>query len=211
MFEQGIGDHALEHADFHVNTRASAQALKQCRHEPVRRDEAGTLVRDDARRKRGFAIAREKRGGDPALALDDVVVGRAAGVGTAFEIAVERAVDDVGLARHDVVGGETEGGDFLRADVVYEDIRAVDQAPQRRACRRAFQIEAYAAFVAVTAEKTRGHAGIARRADTARRIAARRFDFDHIGAVIAEYLRGIRSEQYARQIDDPDPGQRRYE
>ena len=76
----------------------------------------------------------------------------------------------------------------------------------------AFKIENDTAFVAVGHQEEMAHPLIAKRRDAARDIAVMGFDFDYLGAVIAEDLSGVRTITYRRYVQYPDTveGSRHY-
>ena len=146
--------------------------------------------------------------GKPVLALDHVVIGRLAGIGTAVAIAVEAGIDDTGVAGHHAVRIEAQLQDLLRPDIVDESIGAVDQPPQRLLGRGALEVEHDAFLGAVHAQEHGGHARTAPRAHLAHSVAARRFDLDDLGAEIAQGLCGVGAVDDGRQIEDADAPER---
>ena len=142
---------------------------------------------------------------DSAFALNDVVVGRPARVGSVLEITVQGAVDDFRFPCHHRVRRETERCDLLRPNVVHEDVGLFNQAPQGLARRFTLQIEHDTALVAVAAEVGGRHALVPGGADAARDVAFRRFDLDNFGAEVSEQLGGVGAEQHAREIEHNQP------
>ena len=65
-----------------------------------------------------------------------------------------------------------------------------------------FKIQHDAALVAIQMQEIRAHAGVAMRGDITRVVAFGRLDFDHIGAVVSENLRGVGAEDDRGQVDN---------
>ncbi len=77
---------------------------------------------------------------------------------------------------------------------MHEHVGALGEPQEGPSTRFILEIEHDAALVAVAAEKERGHARVASGAELPGGVALRRFDFDDVGAEVAELLRRIRAE-----------------
>ncbi|EWS65196.1 hypothetical protein Y695_01560 [Hydrogenophaga sp. T4] len=204
VVRQHHAGHGFEHR--HVNAAAASGALA-----PVQRH--GHAVRcmqaDHAVGNRQRHVARLARpalllqGGDADRALDQVVIGRAAGVGTVLAVTVHAAPDDAWIDHRDALVVQPEPGDGGRAEVVHEDIGAFDQAPHRSRALRRFEVKRHAALVAVQVQEQRTHAGMASGADPACRVALRGFNLDHVRAMVAKDLGGVGPHQHRAEVDHP--------
>ena len=74
--------------------------------------------------------------------------------------------------------------------------------------RPALQVQHDAALVAVQVGEVAAHALGAGRADTARVVTARRLHLDHVGAHVAQHLRGVGAEHDGGDVDHADAGER---
>jgi hypothetical protein len=83
-----------------------------------------------------------------------------------------------------------------------ENIGTFNQVTHRiRACL-CFEIEGYAAFIAVKLHETASHPSIPRRPRHSRQVTVRRFDFDDFSTQIRQQLGGVGANKYRRQIND---------
>ncbi|MNN48893.1 hypothetical protein D3C81_1633930 [compost metagenome] len=96
----------------------------------------------------------------------------------------------------------------LRPDVVGEHVGVLDQPQQRLPSLGRFQVQHDAALVAVQPEEERAHPVIAARADGAGAVAAGGFYLDHVGAKVAEHLRGRRAHEYGGDVHHLHTSQR---
>ena len=129
------------------------------------------------------------------MALDDVVIGRLAAIGTAVAIAVQRRINQARIARTHRLVAEAELFDFLGPHRVGQHVGARNEPPQRVGGRGLFEIEHQRALAAVEPHEQRRHVGRARRAGVTRRIALGRLDLDDVGAHVAEHLRRQRARR----------------
>ena len=95
-----------------------------------------------------------------------------------------------------------------RLEVLDHDVGAFQQAQQHRAAFRLADVERYGALVAIDADEVAGVILVKRRAPVAHLVALRRLDLDHLGAVIGQDHRAVRSAEHARQVDDLQAGER---
>ena len=99
---------------------------------------------------------------------------------------------------------ETQARHAARFEVLDEDVRGIDQLVQRGQSRFAIEIERDTLLVAIEgAKKSR-----ARTKQTARTVAARRFDLDDFGAKVAKNHPAGRPHHHMRQLDYANPRQR---
>ena len=187
-----LGEHErhqlLEHRDFDELAAAGFLARQQSDRNGVGDRERGYFVGQDGRRVARFAADRHQRG-DTGLALDDVVIGRLAAIGTAVAVAVQRRIDQARIARAHRLMREAEFFDLLRPHRMHENVGAIDQPPQRLGGGGLLEIEHQRALAAVEPHEQRRHVRRARRAGVARGIALGRLDLDDVGAHVAEHLR----------------------
>jgi hypothetical protein len=77
------------------------------------------------------------QGGNADHALDQVIIGRATGVGPVLAVAVHTAPDNARIDRRHALVVQSEPSDGGRTQVVDKDVGAFDQVPHRgRALRR---------------------------------------------------------------------------
>ena len=200
-------DEALEHRDFDVLAAPCALALEQRGEYGMRRHLAGDLVRGDRGHVPRRAALAATKVGRPCKGLNDVVIGRAAGVRAGFAEAKQRQINQPGVAAAELRTGNAQGAKFLRADIVDEDVGGIDQRQQVRASRLGLEVENDAAFIAVRAKEQRGHARFARRSGEPRAVAVQRLDLDDVGAVVGKHLRRRGSEHDGGDVDDADARQ----
>ena len=207
VLDQGIGGQPLEHRGLDIDPLAGAQALHHPGQDTAGGQHARRLVGDHGRDQHGRTVARDEAAGDAGLALNHIVIGRPAAIGPVLAVAVQRAVDDGGIAGEDRIRIEAQTGDLLRPDVVDEGIGRIDQPPEGVARGLGLEVEHDAALVAIRAHEDRAHPGAAGRADGAGDIALRRFDLDDLGPEIAQQLGRVRPVDHRRQVEDTQPGQ----
>ena len=138
--EQMLGEHErhqlLEHRDFDELAAAGFLARQQGDRNGVGDRERGDLVGQDGRRVARLAADRHQ-GGDAGLALDDVVIGRLAAIGTAVAVAVQRRINQARIARAHRLMREAELFDLLRPHRMHENVGARRSAATARRRPRA--------------------------------------------------------------------------
>ena len=208
VLDQQERQHGLEHRHVDFLALPGALAMEQ-RHADHRRQHLpGQLVHDHTRDIARRAVGPGVQRGHAAHALDQIVERGMFLLAAALAEAGGARIDQTRVARRQ--GGIAEAEPFRGAEthVVHEHIGAIDQAQQRIARRGALQVQHHAALVAVEHGEIAAHALVAVRPDPAAVVAVRRFDLDHIGAHVAEHLRGEWPEHDGREIDHPNAGER---
>ena len=150
----------------------------------------------------GRLVRAEIDAEDARHRLDREVVRRPAAVGPGLAVGRDRDVDDPRIARADRRVADAEAMGHAGAEGFDEDVRARGQAQQRFDPFRALEVEHEAALAALRVGEEHRDA-IALQADLAARLAARRLDLDHLGAMVGHRLGQRRPGQKQRQIDDP--------
>ena len=207
MLEHVEGDEGLEHRHFDALAFAGARAVHERREHRDRDVQPGHLVRDDGADIARLAVDRLQRG-EPRHRLDHVVVRGLVSVGPGAAEPPGPAVDDRRVARAHRGVVEPELVDCLRAHVVHERVRALEEAHHRLQAAGVLEIEHDAALVAVVGEEDRAHPVVdRRRPGAAHRVAAGGFDLDDVGAQIAEHLGRDGAEQDGGEVDDPNSGE----
>ncbi len=95
-----------------------------------------------------------------------------------------------------------------RLEVLDQDVGAFQQAQQHRLTLRLADVERDRALVAVDADEIAGVTFVERRAPVAHLVTLRRLDLDHVGAMIGQDHRAVRTAEDAGQVDDLQAGQR---
>jgi len=123
----------------------------------------------------------------PAHGLQQEVVARA----VVLAEGRDRAVDDAGIARRDLLIGQPEAPHRSRPEALEQHVGAQRQPPRQLAVARLGQIQRDRALVAVEPQVVRRAALGPRRTPGAGVVAgARALDLDHLGAQVGERHRG---------------------
>ena len=205
MVAEHEGHHGFEHRDVHPVPAAGAppreKAGQDGAHGRLPHDAIGHgrghVAGDAARRPRDEV---RQRGG----ALDQVVVGRAGGIRPVLPEAEEARVHDARIDRRYGLVVEPQPRHRLGAHVVHEHVRIREQPLERLRAVGVLQVKHDAALVAVGVQEDRAHVIVPGRADLAHQVTVRRLDLDHVRAHVAQRLRGERSHEHRRHVDDPD-------
>ena len=169
-------------------------------------DGIGDLQANDAVGQDHRCVARRLRAallhqpGNTGHALDQIVICRTGGIGSALAETHRADIDDARIDRAQIVVPQTQACHRPRPDIVDQHIGPARHAQQRVAPLRLLQIYDDRPLTAVGAEIKMPHAWAAHGAGLPHHVAVRRLDFDHIRAVIAENLGGIRPHHNTGQI-----------
>ena len=161
-------------------------------------------VDDSAADAGGRSVGMAGHRHDAAVGLDERIVARGFAQGAFGAEAGDRGVDQLGPAGAELLVAETQRFDDALAKGLHEDIGRFAKAVERLAPAGRLQVERDAAFVAVPGEEERRFAFPKGRSPGSRRIAGKGFDFDDVGAEVAEDLRAVGSSEVLRKIDDAD-------
>ncbi len=187
---------------------AGPLAREQRRRHRLRRGQRRHLVRDDEAdhvRATGFDVGLDR--GEPRDRLDHRIVNPLIGVRAAFAEAAYRNIDEVRLDRAQRRLADSHALGDAGAMVLHEQIGARDHPLEQFQAARIAQVERHRALVAVNHREGRCDAAL-RPAHRAREVAdSRRFDFDHVGALIAENHRRHRPGKILRYVNDAKPAQ----
>ena len=136
-----------------------------------------------------------------ADALHNLVVGGAVAVGAVGAKAGYGAIDDGGVELLDGGVVQVETPHHIGGKVFHDDIGVGGQLPENPLRRFVPQVEGQAALVAVDRQEIGGFGADERRPPLAGVVAAAgHFDFDDVGAVVAEHQGAERPGQGAGQI-----------
>ena len=208
MLDQQERQHRLEHRHMHFLALSGAFAVKQ-RHADHRRQHlAGQLVHHDARHVTRRAIRSGIQRGKSAHSLDHVVKRGMVLLAASFAESRRAGIDEALVALRELGVAETQPFRGAEPHVVHEHIGAIDQPQQRVLCRRLLQVQHHAALVAVEHGEIGAHSPGAAWSDPAAVVAVRRFHLDHIGAHVAQLLRGEWPKHDRCQIDHANAGER---
>jgi hypothetical protein len=169
--------------------------------------EADCAVADVDRRVARRAVDRAEQPGDARGRLHEVVIDGLSGIWPALAVADGGAIDDAGIAAAHGLVVEAEALQALRPHVRDQNIGARGECERRLPALGRFQIERDAALVAVGLQEQRAHPFVPPRANPPHGVAARRFDFDDVGAEIAEDLGRERTHHDGRQVEHADSTQ----
>ena len=204
MLAEHKSHHLFEHRDFNELPAPGAFAREQRRRHRAGDGKRAGLVGQDHRRVTRLARDLRHQGRNAGLALNHVIVGRLAAVRAAVAIAMQRGVDEARIFRAHRLVSEAELLDFLRPHRMDEHIRSGDQPPERVLGGIDLEIENERALAAVQPHEQRRHAGRSRRAGVPGGVALRRLDLDHVGAHVAEHLRGQRAGDDRSEVEYAD-------
>ena len=200
--------HRLHHRYFDALTLAGAIAVPERGEDRVGDRHAAHLVGHDRRHQRRHAGLALEKVGDAGGRLHDVVVGRIVGPLTVGRPAVRLAEHDVRPVGPDVVVGEAQPTEWAGPQVGDDDIARGGDAQERSATVGVLQVER---DVALVAQQVEGGARQLRMAPGAHRpvgVAGDVLDRDHVGAEIAQDLRGVRPHDHRREIEHPNTVER---
>ncbi len=197
MLDQVEAHHGLVHRHLDKAALSCAFTLEQGRHHRMRCHQATGLVSGNGRQVAGLASLALHQIGQPAHALDHIVIGGQAGIGAILAKAMQAHVDQARVLAAQPHRVQPQLGQFLRPHAVHEDIAGLEQRMQRLLGLGRLQVQHHAFLAAVGAHEQRRHAGLGGRPGVARGVAAGRLDLDHLGAVIGQHLAGQRPENHA--------------
>ena len=201
VFGQHECHHGFKHRHFHVLALAAAFAVKQCRQHCVDHRKPGGLVGHQGGREIGRCALMADQGCHAAGSLDHVVEGRPVGIRPVLTEAGGNAIDDFRIERCHRRIAQAQALDRRYTHVVHQHVDASQQALDRVQPGRCFEIDRQRAFVAVERQENRTHATVARDAVGAHQVAFQAFDLDHIGAKVAEDLRGQGPQHHRGQVE----------
>ena len=202
--------HGLEHRQLDRLAFAGAVAADQRGKHDMRGIDADNAIGQRQRHvtrllAAGLSGGRRQR----ADALNEIVVGGLAGIRSVVAVADQADIDQPRIDFAHVVIAELQPPHRRKPRIVHQHIGALAQPQQRRPRRRLLQVEHDAALVAIELQIKRAHVGVFGRAALAHQIALRRLDLDHVGAVVRQDLRGVRTQHHRREIDDAQALERR--
>ena len=203
------GDGAVIERHLDPLTAAGALALQECHQDAAQRVQPGPHVDDrDAEPERpvaGLAVHAHQA----ALRLDRGIVAdttaKRAIIAEAGHLAIDEAREPLG--QHLII---TETPALHRAgfEILDQYVGVVEQAEHYVAAGLLGEIERYGALVAVDADEVGRRAVDEGWTPGARLVATRRLDLDHVGTVVAQYLRAIGTTEHAAKVDDAHTFQR---
>jgi hypothetical protein len=165
--------------------------------------QADDAVADRKRHVARLVAAREReQRGDAGDALHQVVVGGFWRVRPRLPVADEGDIDQLRIDGAQIVVAELQAPHRGRADVADDDVGVLAQPQQRVAPFRPLEVEHDRALVTVELQIDGAHPRIAHRLAAAHHVAVRRLDLDHVGAVVGQNLRRVRSHDDGREVDD---------
>src|SRR5581483_2874288 len=145
--------------------------------------------------------------GESGEGLDHGVVNALVGVGAALAEAADRDIDEVGPDRAHRGLTDTHPLGHAGAEILHEEVRALYQPPEHFKPTWIVKVEHDRALVAVD-HREGGRDAAPRPAHRAGKIAGRRLDLDHVGALVAEDHRAHRARQILGQVDDANSAER---
>ena len=181
-------DGGLQHVDFDPAAAAGALALVERAQDAVAGIHAAGIV-GDGRAADLRLVGIEQQARHAAQRQRDVVVGRPRAVGAGCAEAGDRAVDQPRVRGVQHVPSDAEPLHHAGAVVLQHDVGARDELEQDLAPRVGAQVELHALLAAVEGDEVRA-VGVA--TEVAERVAAGRFDLEHVGAEIGEHHAGER-------------------
>ena len=199
--------HGVEHRDVHVLTATGRDPLEKRIKDPLNGVEGADQVRDGDRHLHGLAVRLSGDGHQPALPLDDRVIGA-----DLFGAAVSgnRTVDQAGIPGRDGLVAETQLVAHTRPEIFDEDVGPVDEPPEHLLALGTFQIQRDALLVAVHLDEP-GALAVEKRRRRSRIVPfAGRLDLDHFGPHLSQLQRAGRPGHHTGQINHFDSGQRQH-
>src|SRR5207302_3813557 len=146
---------------------------------------------------------------DPAHPLHDQVVRSPRASRAVLTESRDVADDRPAVDRTDAIVGKAEPAHDSGAEVLDDDVAAFDETLEDLLAFGTLEIARDAALVAVDREVVRGDTVHVRGSPLAGLVPATRdLDLHHVGAVIGEQQRAIRSRESAGQVDHADRGER---
>jgi hypothetical protein len=143
--------------------------------------------------------------------LREEVLTRQSCPGPLLAVARDRAVDDAGVERADVVEAEALPLDHARAEVLHHHVGLRHEVAQERAVPLVAEVRGEALLVAVDGvEEAVGAADLCvRQVERAAEVAlARPLDLDNAGAEIGELERGKRARKELAEVHHEEPVER---
>ena len=201
MLGQGEGHHGFKHRHFHILSLAAALAVKQRGQHSVDQRQPGGLVGHQGGRKIGRRALMADQGRHAAGGLDHVIECRTIGIRPLLAEAGGHAVNDFRVERCHCRIAQAEALDRRHAHVVHQHVNTGEQLLERVQAGRGLEVDRKRALVAVECEKDRTHAAVARHAVGAHQVALQGLHLDHIGAEIAQDLRGQGPQYHRSQVE----------
>ncbi len=208
MLDHHERDQRLEHR--HLDRLALAGALAREEGCEQRRDHAvgAGLVGDDRRQEAWLAGDDALQRGEARARLDDVVVGCLRAHRARGAITVGRDIDEPRIDLLELLVFDAEALGRIGPVVVHQHVGGLGELEQSLAAGILLQIEDDRALGAIAAEIEGRHPRMASRPEHTRRVAFGRLDLDHVGAEVAELLRGPRTQHDSRAVENSHSGQR---
>jgi hypothetical protein len=213
------GERRCHQRHFDVLAGATRASRLDRRQDADRRVEAGDDVDERHADLQRSALAFAGDAHQSARGLDEQVVARQVAASWLRPETRDRCVDNSRIRARDVVVADPEvlGGTWL--EVLEHDVGASSETLGEPATGRVDEVERHAALVAVESEEVRrlAHTGITcavdrvvpRRAPLARLVAGSRpFDFDDVGAEVAEQHADERTRENPREVGHEQAGER---
>jgi hypothetical protein len=202
-------EHRLEQVDVNDLTRTAAIAVVQRDHHRERADERGDLVRQRDRRQQRATVGLAVERGEPTHRLGERREPRPRGVRAVLTEPGEAQDHEAGISREQVVGREAQPLECAGAQVLDEDVTAVDQGSHRGEPWIGLQVEHDGALVAADQLPEQGLA-VARipPPEAAGAVAVGSLDLDDVSTEVAEVAGGARSRDERRHVHHPDARER---
>ena len=166
----------------------------------------------------GSPSTRGSRSARPDAGLDQVVIGRLAGVGPLRPVAAAVHVDDVRPHRLDRRVVEAQPGQTVVADRGGEHVAGRHKSAQRLRVAWLLKVQKHRTLVAVDRHEksARGRPAPPRGGCPAQRMmspppprpSAGKLHLDHVRALVAEHLGGVGAEHHAGHVEDAHALQR---
>ena len=205
MLDEVERQHGVEHRHLDALALAGALPVEQRRQHRLDDGQRGHLVAERRRHEVGHA---ERGGVQPRVAgegLDDVVVGREVGGTAVAAEAVRLAVDEPGSGRRDVLVGEAEPRIGSGRRLVTNTSLRSSSAQERLLAPLVLQVEPDRPLVPVQVEGDARQLLVRPAAHAPAGVAAVGLDLHHVGAEVAQHLRGVGPHDHGREVQHPHP------
>jgi len=193
-----------------VEPAPGAGPLEERAQHAERQEGRAVLVDDGGADGRRRLVGAPRDRGEAGDGLDQEVLAGPRAVGARLAVARGGDIDEPGVDGRHALPVEAEARHHARAEVLDEDVGALDQAPGDRLALGALEIEREAPLVAVRGEEEDAHAVLVEVASGPVALpepAARRLDLDHVGAEVGEELDAGRPEEELGEAEDAGAGQ----